>query len=207
MGNRIAAFGLVLLATINSNAAEFQYSVAVDNRPAGEFSVIFKPGGSGTEVHARIKVDRNKDYQFQYEGTELWKKGRLVRLDGTAVEMSQKRNVSLVDGKAGYALKSGIKEVTVRGEVWPTTYWMRPDVERPHIVTVPTGEVSRAKIASLGPDHLQVDAKLIHATRFRVTTTGASTELWYDAANRLVRRKWERNGRSIVIELVHIKSN
>ena len=185
------------------HADERTYSVSFDGKHPSTFTVTSKShADESTEIHSRFDIgDRT------YESTERWQRGRLVRLEGSGAESDRRGSVSLVDGKDGYALKSGIKEITVRGEVWPTTLWIKPAAEKLMIVDVLTGEVSRGKLDKVGPEQMQIDDKLVRVTKYRLTFGGVSTELWYDQADRLARRKWEAKGRSIVVELTGIKAD
>lgn len=158
-----------------------------------------------TEIRARIKVANSSAYALKYEGTERWHGRSLVRLEGSGMNDGRTGSVSLVSGKEGYALKTSGKEVTVRGDVWPTTFWIKPAAEKPLIVDVLTGEVSRGKLDKAGPEQMQIDGKPVRVTKYRLTFVGTTTELWYDQADRLTRRKWEANGRTVVIELTGIK--
>jgi hypothetical protein len=200
---------LVLLAVESVlHADERGFLVAVDGKPAGKFAITFKSFAEDvTEIRATIDFSDNALYPLQYEGTERWRGRNLVRLDCSGSEYGQKGGVFLVSGKDGYALKAGAKEVTVRGDVWPTSFWIRPAPEKPLIVDVLTGTVSRGKLDKVGPEQMQVDGKLIRVTKYRLTFAGATTELWYDQADRLTRRKCEVNGRMIVMELTSMKSD
>lgn len=204
---RLASLGLMLIATSHSRGAEWQFAVSIDHKPVDKFTITVTHVEPVTEIHSKLAITGDRAWQLSYEGSESWKDGRLVRLEGSGTQNDKKGSVSLIDGKGGYALTAGDKEVTVRGDVWPTTFWIRPDTDKPMIVDALTGEVSRVKIEPLGPDRLMVDGKAVRVLKYRLTTAGMVTELWYDSSNRLTRRKWEDHGRSIVMELIRIKTD
>jgi YD repeat-containing protein len=185
------------------HADERTFSAAVDGKSSGTFTVTSKTHPDEvTEIRARFDIgDRS------YEGAERWRRGRLVRLEGSGTESGRTRSASLIDGKDGYALTSGIKEITVRGDVWPTSFWIKPAAEKLLIVDVFTGEVSRGKLDKVGPEQMQIDGKLVRVTKYRLTFAGETTELSYDQADRLTRRKCEAKGRSIVIELTGVRAD
>jgi YD repeat-containing protein len=197
------------LIPIPAVAEERTFSVSVDGKPAGECVVSFQAQADGSfaiSCRADVRAEQRPRYSFEYRGTEVWKDGRLVRLEGSGAENGHKGGGSLAAGKDGYALKAPTKEVAVRGEVWPNTYAMLPDPDRkPLAVDVLTGDVLRAKIEKVGADRVTVAGKFMPATRYRVTAGGAATDVWYDAASRLVRRTWTWEGRAAVVELVRIR--
>jgi hypothetical protein len=190
------------------HADEHKFQVSVDGKSAGSFAITYKSlADEVTEIRATIDLSDNALYSLKYEATERWRDRRLVRLEGAGMEGGPKGGVSQVSGKDGYALKAGTKEVAVRGDVWPTTFWIKPAAEKELIVDVLTGEVSRGRLDKVGPEQMRVDGKLLRVTKYRLTFGGTTTELWYDQTERLTRRKWNVNGRTIVMELTGIKSD
>ena len=196
---------LLLLGTLPAGAEERTYAITIDGKSAGEMTVSFQPrddGSTAVIVRTEYRADRPTPVAFDYRGTESWKDGRLVRLEGLGSENRQKGGVTLVAGKGAYALKAGVKEVTIRDEVWPTTGAILPDPDRkPVVVDALTGDVLRAKVEKVGPDRVTVAGKPVPVTRYRVTTGGNRWDVWYDADQRLVKRSWTRDGRAVVAEL------
>jgi YD repeat-containing protein len=190
-------------------AEERTFSVSIDGKPAGECVLSIRPESDGSlaiTCGADIRADQRPGYSFTYRGSEVWKDGRLIRLDGRGSEAGRDGGIRLRAGTDGYALKGSLKEVTVRGEVWPSTYALRPDPDaKPLLVDVLSGDVLRAKVENVGADRVTVAGKPVPATHYRVTAGGAVTDVWYDGASRLVRRTWARDGRAVVMELVRLK--
>lgn len=186
-------------------ADERTYAVSIDGRPAGEMTLSFQArddGSTAVTVRAEYRADRPNPVAFEYRGTETWKDGRLVRLEGLGTENRQKGGILLVAGKGAYALKAGVKEVSIRDEVWPTTGVMLPDPDRkPLVVDTITGDVLRAKVEKVGPDRVTVAGKPVPTTCYRVTAGGNRWDVWYDADQRLVKRMWTRDGRTVTAEL------
>jgi hypothetical protein len=196
---------LLLLSTLPAGAEERTYAITIDGQPAGEMTVSFQArdnGSTAVTVHADYHADRPVPLALEYRGTETWKDGRLVRLEGLGSENRQKGGITLVAGKGAYALKAGVKEVSIRDDVWPTTAVMLPDPDRRLLVVdALTGDVLRAKVEKVGAERITVAGKPVTATRYRVTAGGNRWDVWYDADPRLVKRMWTRDGRTVVAEL------
>ena len=186
------------LAALPAFAEERTFAVTVDGKPAGELVLTFQARTDGTTavtVRADYRAERPTPFAFEYRGTEAWKDGRLVRLEGLGTEDRHKGGITLVAGKDTYALKAGVKEVSVRGEVWPTTGATMPDPDgKPLVVDVIAGDVLRAKVEKLGPDRVTIAGKPVPVTRYRVTAGGNRWDVWYDAGQRLAKRVWTRTG-------------
>src|SRR6185369_3402330 len=100
-----------------------------------------------------VRAESPTPLGVDYRGTESWKDGRLVRLDGLGSENGRKGGVTLVAGKDAYSLKAGVKEVSVREELWVATGVTPPDPDKkPLVVDAITGDVLRAKVEKVGAD-------------------------------------------------------
>src|SRR5262245_44927683 len=75
----------LLLSTCPALAEERTYSITIDGKPAGEMTVSFKArddGSTAVTVRTEYRADGPSALSFEYRGTETWKDGRLVRLEG-----------------------------------------------------------------------------------------------------------------------------
>jgi hypothetical protein len=186
------------LAGSTGRAEERQFAVTVDGKPAGEMRMSFKSQADGSTM-VSIRMELKGEKRVSFRGTEVWKDSRLVRLDG------ERKGVTLRATDRGYDLKGPTREVTVRGEVWPDTFAVRPKVDAELLVVdVRTGDVHRSKVELLGPDRVTIAGRPVPATRYRVTFGGGSTDVWFDDRGRLVRGKCSREGRVALWEAMRI---
>ena len=186
------------LAGATAHAEERQFAVSIDGKPAGEVRVSFKSQADGSSS-VSVRMDVKGGTPASYSGTELWKDGRLIRLDG------ERKGVTLRATDRGYDLKGPNRNVTVRGEVWPDTFTVLPKVDADLLVVdMRTGDVYRSKVEKIGPDRVTVGGRPVPATRYRVMFAGGSTDMWFDDRGRLVRRTWTRDGRVTRVEATQI---
>ena len=75
---------------------------------------------------------------------------------------------------------------------------------RLEVVDVITGDVRHAKVEKVGIDRITVAGKPMPVTRYRVTAGGNRWDVCYDAGNRLAKRVWTRDGRTVVAELTRL---
>jgi hypothetical protein len=200
----------ILLTALPAFAEERTFTITVDGKPAGELVVGYQSRAEGVTavtVRGEYRAERPA-LSFGYHGTESWKDGRATRVEGLGTENATKGGITLVYGTDAYALKAGVKEVRVRDEVWPTTGVMPPDPDRrPLVVDVITGDVLRAKTEKVGPDRVVVAGKAIAVTHYRVIAGPNRWDVWYDEKQRLAKRVWTREGRTVVVaELAQVKS-
>ena len=196
MNYRVLLAGVVCVTP--AFAEERAYSLSIDGQPAGEVVFTFKRQADGsTTVACRSDGKILPPGPYRGRATEVWKDGRLVRLDASGVTVRE--------AGRDYRLWAGAKDVTARGDLWPDTFAVRPGPDRsPLVVDVLTGDVSRAKVETVGPDRVTVAGKPIPTTRYRVTVGGRAVDLWFDQCDRLVRRGWGQDGARWVIECAQI---
>jgi hypothetical protein len=201
----------LLLAAVTALAEERTFAVTVDGQAAGQFVIGFEKRSDGTTdttVRGEYQIDRPTPLSFDYRGTESWKDGRLVRLEGLGSANGHKGGITLVSGKDAYTLKAGVKEVRVRDEVWPTLTAMQPDTDgKPLVVDVISGDVLHARIEKVGPDRVTVTDKPLAVTLYRVVAGPNRWEVGFDEKQRLAKWVWTRDGRSVAAELKRSKGD
>src|SRR5262245_5462509 len=92
--------GVVLLTGPATRAADPEqrvYTVLVDGKPAGEYRTTLRTDDDGSEtvtcaasVHVRHLLGQ---YHYSYQGTEVWKGGKLQRLDAVSNDDGKKNAV------------------------------------------------------------------------------------------------------------------
>jgi hypothetical protein len=170
---------ICLMAAVPAVADERTFSVTVDGKAVGELVASYRAQQDGSTAVA-VRGGWPAPFAYDYRGTETWKDGRLVRLEGTGSDAGRNGGVTLVAGKNTSTLKTGVKDVSIRDEVWPTTGAILPDPDRkPLVVDVLTGDVLRAKVEKVGADRVTVAGKPVPVTRYRVTAGGQRWDVWY----------------------------
>jgi hypothetical protein len=218
-GIRVAApwLGAVWLAAVPlaacaADAEQRVFTVLVDGKPAGEYRVTIRVGDDSTAtmtgsaaVHVRHALGQ---YRYGYQGTEVWKGGRLQRLDAASDDDGKACAVRATAAADGLRVTANGRAQTVRPDAWPTTYWQLPPAERRDqpltLLDVDTGKPLTARLSAGGPVRLVVAGRPLEATRYRVTGQ-AQAELWYDAQGRLVRQETVEDGHKTVLELREVQ--
>jgi hypothetical protein len=200
---------ILLVAVACAHAEERTFSVTFDGQLAGELVLNYQRRTDGTaavSMRSNWHTDKSPPFAFEYRGTESWKDGRLVRLEGLGSEDGHKGGVTLIGGTDAYDLKAGVKEVSVRGEVWAATGVFPPDPDtKPLVVDAITGDVLKCKVEKVGADRLTVDGKGMPVTHFRVTAASTRWDVWYDETQRLAKSARTRDGRTVSTELTRVK--
>jgi hypothetical protein len=217
---RTAAVGvlgltLVLTAGARLRAADVEtrdFTVRVDGKPCGDAHMTFNVQQDGTvtvtsdtDIVVKLLVG---SYRYAYRGREVWRNGRLVRLDSTCNDGGNKAYV-LTAVAEGNSLRVRVdnKERLVRGDVWLTGYWAQPDArvnQEVPILDADNGRELSARVQFVGIEQRPVVGQTLNLAHYRLSGK-VDADLWYDGAKRLVRQEWVEDGRRVVVELARVR--
>jgi hypothetical protein len=204
----------VFLGAARLNAAETEaraYSVLIDGRPAGAYhsSISTEKDGTVTMIgKADIKVSfLIFSYKYSYQGTEVWKDGRLQRFSSSCDDDGKRYTVSAAAENGVMKVKVNGEEHTASADVWVTSYWRLPDAkfcnhELP-LLDGDTGKNIAAKLQQIGNEKVAVAGREVPCTHHRLTG-GVQIDLWYDGQDRLVREEFVEDGHRTVLQLTSV---
>jgi len=213
----ICAAFLALVTPITATAAEAEvrdFTVLVDGKRAGEYHMTINAQDDGTismvgQCDVRLSfLGGLKVYTYSYRGTEIWKEGRLLRLDSSSNDDGKRFAVSAVPDQAVLRVKINGQERLSRLDVWVTTYWRLPVAQQRNqalpLLDADTGKDIAATLQYVGTSQLQVNGQAQNCSHYRLAG-GVAVELWYDGQERLVRQEWMEDGHKSVLELSRIR--
>src|SRR5262249_10173598 len=104
------------------------FAVKVDGKLAGEYQMTIIVGDDGSErltCNASVRVKHLVgQYRYAYQGTEVWRQGRVQQLDATSDDDGTRHAVHAVADSSGLHIAVDGKSLsTTRPDAWPTTYW------------------------------------------------------------------------------------
>jgi hypothetical protein len=199
----------VLAATTRAAYAEVrQYATFIDGQQAGSYTMTITPQSDGSvtmEGHARVQMKflgGLKVYRYSYDGTEVWKGGRLQQLASETNDDGKQYKVSATSDGDGLRVKVNGHERKARGDVWVTTYWRLPDkVGNPiALLDADTGRNLSGSLEKLGTGRLQIGGQAVNCTQYRLKQE-QTIDFWYDDQGRLLRQEWVEEGHRAVLEL------
>jgi hypothetical protein len=215
----VLCVGVVMLVTELSaaSAAENEvrsFHIQVDGKKAGHYVMtITKKEDGNTVMTGRANVRISflvKTYTYTYDGTEIWKDGRLTSLQSSSNDNGKRYEVRAVADGNGLRMRvnNGPERLT-RADVCTTSYWQLPEgkngTQALPALDADTGQEINGQVQSLGTTRLFVGGHMQECTHVRVTGGPFPVDLWYDAQKRLVRQDFVEQGHRTVLELVSIQ--
>lgn len=199
--------GTSMVAAAETESRDF--SVLVDGKPAGAYHVTVQKRPDGSAVmsgRADVQVKRLgfTVYSYHYQGSEIWKDGKLLRLESQCNDDGKKFTVRAAAANNGLRVKVNGQERTAAADVWTTTYWSVPNA-RCHNKKVPlldsdTGRDIHATLEYLGGTSIKVLGQMKNCRHYRLSGD-VKVEVWYDERGRLVREQSVDDGHVTVLEL------
>jgi len=206
--------GLVLAAgAVSARAGDSEtrdFTVRVGGKHAGEVHMTIHRKDGGVVVmdcDTSISVLAGA-YKFVYRGQEVWKNGRLQRLESNTNDNGTRYLVKGAAEEKGVRFTVNNVEKVVPHEVWLTSYWALPDAKvrtgNLVIIDADNGKELGGKLTFVATEKLRIAGQEVPLNHYRLKGK-ANADLWYDGTERLVRQEWVEQGHRTIIELVRVR--
>jgi hypothetical protein len=212
-----AAVGLLTLApglphAVAGDTETRHFRVTIDDKQAGSYRMAITPqadGSTAMSAKADVKVSYFVfKYRYSYDGTEVWKEGRLLQLKSTSNDDGTPYTVSASADGENLRVQVNGKDHEAPGDAWTTTYWKLADPAHRNrtisFLDADTGKNISATLQFFGTQGVVVAGRVENCAHYRVSGGGLRVDLWYDAQERLVRLESVERGSHYTLELVRI---
>jgi len=206
---------VALLLGANARAADTEtrdFVVRVDGKPAGNAIMTFQRRDDGTTIvtcntNVRVRV-LIKTYVYTCQTRETWKDGRLQQLAGSCNDDGKQFQVSAVAQADGVHVRVNGREHISKPEVWVSSYWTLPDAKlRDRVIPAleaDNGRDMQGRLQFIGTVQIPVAGQMQNVQHYRFNGP-TRIELYYDSAQRLVRREWVEEGHPTSLELARVR--
>jgi hypothetical protein len=235
------AAAFVEMAGAKSTAAEprtleretREFKVSVDGKGRGKCTIEIsrrEDGSDRMQIAAALSFNYVVyEYRYSSAGSEVWKDGRLVRLENTADFNGTKYVVKAKADQKEVRVTVNGQSSQVEADVWVTSYWRLPDrlaqIEPAGgSGIVPAGGGRRARqggavpvalldsdkgqrlkgeIRRIGDETITVAGQKLTCTHFKIGGD-VKVDVWYDGDLRLVRQETVESGHRTLMELTRL---
>jgi hypothetical protein len=207
----VAGLFLPILPAPARAAETRDMTIQVDGKKAGESHVTVDPQKDGStivsttaDVAVPVLILR---YTYTYSGTEVWKDGKLQKLDSKTNDNGKKFTVKALADKDGLNVNTAKTSRAVGADIWTSSYYRYPDLTQCD-KTIPlldsdTGKELAVKLKLVGKEEIVVAGQKTACTHFSLTG-GLTAELWYDGEKKLVRQELVESGHKMLMELTGV---
>ena len=219
-GGRLWLVGVALvfapLAQATAASVERRdFSLRVDNKPAGDYQMVITAQGDGTTVvtcQARVEVKKLVGiykYTYSYRGTETWQGHRLIRLESSTNDDGTRFTVNAVADGNWLRVKVNDQERLSRPDVWTTSYWRLPEARFRNgavpLLDADTAQPIDGQMRLVGTEALSIGGQTQNCAHYHVSGKRIEVDVWYDAQERMVRQESVEQGHRTVFELTGLR--
>jgi hypothetical protein len=189
------------------------FAIQIDGKPAGNYqlTIVQQEDGSAAvtgQADVRVTFALFTAYRYTYRGKEIWKDGRLQRLESTTNDNGKHFSVVAVAEGNNLRVTVNGQQRASRPDVWTTSYWQLPDGERARrdvaLLDADTAKDIAGKLEYVETKPITVAGQNVQCAHYRLSG-GVQVELWYDGKDRLVREESIEDGHRTVLELTAIR--
>jgi hypothetical protein len=208
---------MVLIGSSRAVAAEKEtrnFNITIDGKQAGSYVMkITKEDDGGLKMagtaNVKVRMAILFTYKYSYQGTEVWKDGRLTKLTSVSNDDGKHFEVAAwVDGNL-LRLNANGEETTAAADVWTTTYWQLPGAKYRNgsvpLLDADTGRRIDGTMKHVGTEQLVIRQQRQNCEHYKVTGDNIDVDVWYDAQERLVRQESVEEGHRSVLTLTSLE--
>jgi hypothetical protein len=205
----------VLFSAASVRAADNEtreFVVKVDGKPSGHANMTIQRQDDGTTIvscdtNVRVKI-LIKTYTYTCRTQETWKNGRLQQLASQCNDDGKQFQVSAMAQADGIHVRVNGREHIAKAEAWVSSYWTLPDAKLRDgiipVLDVDNGRDMQGRLRFIGTAQITVAGQPQNVQHYCFNGPNR-IELYYDAAQRLVRQDWVEDGHPTVLELVRVR--
>lgn len=212
------ALGSWLLAGLLAGAAHAdevetrEYRIQVDDREAGTAQMRITRRADGSEVvvsQVEVRVGFLISYTYRFEGTEVWREGRLVALTARCQDGSQRFQVQGTATPEGLRVQVNGRSYVTRHPVWTTSFWKwldpQPAARPVWLLDVDRGEEQARQLHYLGREELTGAGRTLTCAHLRIVGGPEPLDLWFDEQHLLVQEVFVDSGHRTVVQLSKVR--
>jgi Domain of unknown function (DUF6134) len=189
-----------LTAALAGDAGEYTFTVLRNGDPVGQHRFDFDREGDRIEIREATEIQVSflmiPVYSFEYQGRQLWKNGRAVRIDATTNNNGKKLDITVRANGDGYLR-------TVNGRVdrfdEPTAVlalWNKVTLKHRRFFSAVEDKTLDVSFQYLGQEKIPIAGKELEVEHYRMVGD-EERDLWYDMAGRLAEVQLRRFGSDI----------
>ena len=162
-------------------AAEFDFSVSLDDKPIGEHR--FRITGTDdartvvSEANFRVKLLGLTVYRYQHQATEQWRGNCLRAITATTDDDGKTSRVQASAGADAFEV-SAPRAASLPACVMSFAYWNPAILPQTHLLNAQTGQYEPVQVRRAGSESIAVRGQPVIAERWRIEGPEQPIEVW-----------------------------
>lgn len=187
-------------AAENADAPVYDFAILMNGSEVGRHTISFERRGE--ELHARIAIDIEVSfgpitfYRYSHRNHEVWKDGKLVRLETQTDDDGTEYRVVAKAGPDGLEVEGAESTFTAPAGILPTSYWQPATPEKTQLLDTQRGRLIDVETSRLGAEDISLPGGALEASHYKMDGD-LKLQIWYGAKGELLKIAFEARGRDI----------
>lgn len=157
-----------------------------------------------TQIDVKINVAFVTVFRYSQTGREVWKDGKLVKLDTLSNDNGNEIKLTAERDENGLMVHGTRFDGTMVDVALPTSYWNTATVACTQMFNTQNGKLMDVNVQKDGADVIEVGGQAVEATKY-VIDGDLKKQIWYDRAGTWVKSVFNVRGQTIEYVLVDDK--
>ncbi len=188
-----------------------EFEILINGKPAGTSATTISETENGQTIASTdAAVNLNYIiyfYQYEFHGRETWSGNLLLWVENRAVDNGKQLEVRARASSQGSVIEANDRRPRAAGPISMTTsYWHAPQGQKGDPLTLldaDQGSLHSVRIEGIVPELITAAGNKIQCTHYHLTGD-MTVDLWFDAANRLIRQQTTEDGHPVELQLKRI---
>lgn len=119
-------------------------------------------------------------YRYEHRAREIWRDGRLSRLDTVTNDNGESEQVRGMAGVSGFAVDGPKGALIAPADILPSSYWHPRFIESTRMLDSQKGRILDFEIVKVGTERIAALGQMVDADRFAMRGD-IDLDFWYDA--------------------------
>jgi hypothetical protein len=188
----ILAAAILVVTQVQAETAprDLAFDIFRKGELIGSHTIEFKSRDAELEVDIDIRLLVKllfvPVYRYEHSNREIWRDGRLLRIESRTDDDGEDFFVKGAVGPEGFRVESSEGSYVAPEDVISTSWWNFETVNRRKLLNSQLGELMAVEVQPGGDVEVETAAGAIPARRY-VVDGEAKLELWYDRDHRLAK--------------------
>lgn len=161
-----------------------KFQVQRDGNPIGHVMERYRPMGQELQVDVFIGFVVSlvfiPVYRYEHRSREIWRDGRLVRLDTITNDNGDAQRVIGRAASGGLAVEGPQGTLTAPADILPSSYWHPRFTDQSRMLDSQKGRILEFDIAKVGSERIEAMGRPVDTDRFAMRGD-IDLDFWYDA--------------------------
>lgn len=161
-----------------------KFRVERDGTPIGHVMERYQADGDTLRVDVfiafQVKLAFITVYRYEHRAREIWRDGRLVRLDSITNDDGDAQRVAARAGSGGLVIEGPQGGLTAPADILPSSYWHPRFTEQSRMLDSQKGRILEFDIARVGSERIEALGRPVDADRFAMRGD-IDLDFWYDS--------------------------